>query len=450
MERKLFVLSIDAMVGEDVEQLWSRPNFSRLMARCARVKQTESVYPSITYPAHVSIMTGCRPGRHGVFTNGAFKTGGGGTDWHYHCGVIQTEDIFTAAKRAGCSTAAVYWPVTGCHPDIDYLIDEYFFPDPAEAIEEGFAKLGSNQDALQVVRENLDRFPTQYRNRTGDLCKAQTFDDFIIGCVCSMIRRLRPDVLLAHHCYLDSLRHRYGLFHPNIQEGLDITDQWLGEIMEAMEDAGTYEQTDFVILSDHGQMDYIRRVQINALLARGGFIDLSDTGEVKDWRAFAQTNGMSATIFLKDAGDQQLHQQVLSYLQTLCDSGAWGFSEVLSREQAKETYGTDGGFSFILETDGYSTFSNDCRGPAIVPTSMTDYRMRHATHGYRPEKGPQPVFLGRGPGFQPGAVVEKAHLIDIAPTLAGLLGARLPAAEGHCLDALLARPLPPRDPVNNL
>ena len=127
MKNKLFVLSIDALVREDIPYLETKPNFSRLMKDRAEVTHVTTVYPALTYPAHCSVITGCRPGKHGVIHNTPIKTYDDGMKHYYlYAKIIKAEDIFAAAKRAGCSTAAVYWPITGCDPNIDHIIDEYF------------------------------------------------------------------------------------------------------------------------------------------------------------------------------------------------------------------------------------------------------------------------------------------------------------------------------------
>lgn len=224
MQEKMIVLSMDAMVREDVAYLESRPHFARLMAGRAEVERVEGIYPSITYPAHVTIATGCFPGKHGVISNTAFKTVKDGIDhWHLYAERLRVEDLFRAARRAGRSTAAVYWPVTGLNAGIDDLIDEYFFPYYGETPEEAFAKLGAREAALEAVRENLCRFPYHFQKGL-PLTRENTFDDFVNGCACSLIRRRRPDLLMLHNCYLDSLRHRFGVFAPQIREGLDLMD----------------------------------------------------------------------------------------------------------------------------------------------------------------------------------------------------------------------------------
>lgn len=437
MKEKAFVLSMDAMVGEDLDYLREKPHFSRLFAGCAQVEQVRTIYPSITYPAHVSILTGCRPGKHGVFTNGVLKTTGGATQWHLDSSLVRVEDLFAAAKRSGCSTASVYWPVTGSNPNVDFLINEYFFPDPAEDVAAGFARQGADEATLEIIRENMHRYPTHYRNRVGKLQLKHTFDDFINGCTCSLIRHHQPDLLLAHNCFIDTLRHRHGVFNEAVRAGLDQVDLWLGELIQAMEDAGTLERTNVILLSDHGQMDFARRIKMNLILRQGGFVDVDETGAVQDWRAFSQSNGMSATVFLKDPDNQETYDRVYRYLCVLAAQGVWGFSRVYTRQEVLERYGMDGEFAFVVETDGYTAFGDGWTEPIVVPMDLTDYRRGQATHGYEPEMGPQPVFVAVGPAFRAGAQLPCARVIDEAPTIARILHADMPQAEGCVLEELL-------------
>ena len=67
--RHVIVISEDAMVYEDTETLKRLPNFGSIWDRAARVNRVRSIYPTITYPCHVSMMTGVYPDRHGVVNN---------------------------------------------------------------------------------------------------------------------------------------------------------------------------------------------------------------------------------------------------------------------------------------------------------------------------------------------------------------------------------------------
>lgn len=444
MKEKLFVLSMDAMVHEDIAYLMTKLNFSRLMAKCACVEKVRTVYPAITYPAHTSIITGCNPGKHGIYNNQSFTPYKEAPDAHYphwylYHKSVRVEDLFAAAKRAGCTTAAVYWPITGCNPNIDHIINEYFFPAPfveLETVEKAFTRMGADEVALQAVRENLHRLPHGPK-QSKELQLNQTYDDFIMGCTNSLIRSVQPDVLLVHNCWLDDLRHRNGVFNDRVTAGLDQTDLWLGEVIRTMEQAGVFENTNFVVLSDHGQMDFTRRINFNVLLARGGFLDVAPNGSVYDWQAFGQSNGMSVSVYLNDPNNKPLWQQVYDYLCKLAAEGTYGFNRVYTTREVREKYGQYGPFSFMVETDGSATFSEEFNEPLDSPVVINDYRLGNATHGYEPEKGPQPVFYGRGPAFREHVTLPTGRIIDVAPTLARILGQELPKAEGKCMQELL-------------
>ncbi len=435
MKQKLFILSMDAMVREDVAYMMQKPNFARIMAKRAEVDKVCTVYPSMTYPAHTAILTGCRPGKNGIYVNSKIKPFKDGyVHWPLESRNVRVENLFAAAKRAGLTTASVFWPITACDPNIDHVINEYFFYLPDEDIVETFRRQGSDEVALQAVRENLPRFRKSKRAKGCGPNLTNTLDDFIMGCTCWLLRNAKPDVLALHNCYIDSTRHYYGAFAPEVYKALDQMDIWLGEVLQAMEDAGGYEDVNFIILSDHGQMDFDRYTRLNVLLQRGDFIDIAPDGSVYDWRAFCK-GGMSAPVFLSDPNYEPLKQQVYKYLLELAKDPRWGIEQVFTVEETKEIYGTYGTFSFMVEGDGHTTFTDDWHGECSVPVEAIEgYR---AKHGYRPEKGPQPIFLASGPAFKPGAVVANAHVTDEAPTLAAVLGQTLPQADGRVLTELL-------------
>ena len=433
MKQKLFVLSMDAMVFEDLEYMAKKPNFQKLFSKCAQVEKVMSIFPAITYPCHTTLLTGCNPGKHGIYNNYAFKDYDDNIRrWYLYKKYVRVEDVFAAAKRAGCTTAAVYWPICGCNPNIDHIINEYFFYYPDEDFEEAFRRMGASDTALEVVRENIDVLQAR---RAGD--KSLSIDHFTMRCVCSMIRKAKPDVLFVHNCTPDTFRHRHGVFAEEIKVALDRTDAWLGDVIAAMEEAGVYEDTNFVLLSDHGQMDYTRRIRLNALLVEGGFIDVAPNGAVYDWQAFSQSNGMSATVYLRDPDNKAVYDKVYAYLQELVASGKYGLSRVYTTAEAKEKYGTYGPFSFIVATDGKTSISQEWNKETVEELGDSELCPVKGNHGHEPELGPQPIFVARGPAFKEGAVLKNARLIDVAPTLAAVFGQNMPEAEGRCLTELL-------------
>lgn len=435
MKQKLFVLSMDAMVHEDVEYMMTKPNFRRLFEKRAEVERVQSVFPAITYPCHTTMMTGCNPGKHGIYNNVPFKDyEDNKKHWYLDSKIIRVEDLFAAAKRAGCTTASVYWPICGNNPNIDHIINEYFFFYPGVHPEIVFPQMGADETAMQAIRENYHWLPSH-------VCpegkQKRGFDAFIMACTCSLIRNAKPDVLLVHNCAPDSARHVNGVFGKGVYDALDRTDAWLGDVIAAMEEAGTFEDTNFVLTSDHGQLDYTRRIRINVLLAQGGFLQVAPDKTVYDWQAYGQSNGMSTSIYLRDPGNKKLYDEVYAYLKGLVESGKYNFRNLYTTEEAKEKYGTYGPFSFMISTDGTASISEMWTEDAIEILGADEQKPVAATHGHEPDLGVHPIFLGRGPAFKEGAVLAHAQLRDIAPTLAAVLGQTMPEAEGRALTELL-------------
>lgn len=438
MKQKILVISFDAMVGEDIAYLREKPDsqFNRVMKDCASVERMRSIYPSITYPAHFSMASGCGPGTTGFYKNTYLPFDSQGrSGWILDSLEQPVEDFFAAAKRAGMTTASVYWPSMANNPHIDWLINECF-PGGDEDIREVFRRQGACEEALSAVEHAMPYFPYGYKGRKLPT-RDTTFDDFLIDCLCTLIRDRKPDFAVAHHCYIDTMRHRYGLFHEHVREAVDIADECLGKIVEALKDAGVYEETNLVIVSDHGQMNISRNIRVNLLLKRGGFLEVNEKQELADWQAYAQSCGGSAHVYLRDKEDKGLYDAVYDHLKSLAAEGVWGFREVLTEQETRSRYGLWGDFSFVLESDGYTSFAESLQEPLVGELDLTDYRLGRAMHGYAPEKGPQPIFCAKGPGFCAGASLKQGSILDIAPTLAALMGQSMPAAEGCVLTELL-------------
>lgn len=229
---------------------------------------------------------------------------------------------------------------------------------------------------------------------------------------------------------------KYGVFNEEVLHGLDLVDLWIGQLMRALEDSGHLHDTDVIIVSDHGQMDLSRVIKPNVFFADAGLIQVDENGNLRDWTAFCCSNAMSAMVYLKDPANVQDYAKTYAVLQKMAAEGIYGFTTVYTKDETK-AMGLDGDFSFVLETDGYTSFSTDWNRPAVRPFDRNDFRYGHATHGYLPEKGPQPTFMAVGPSFRENVWLDSAAMIDEAPTFAALLGVPLPAADGKILQELL-------------
>ena len=400
MRNKLIIVSFDAMIGDDLNTLSGYPVFGSMLENGALVKKVHSIYPSLTYPCHVAMATGCYPDKTGVYSNEKRLVGVKSIPWNFDHSIVGVNDIMDAAKQAGLSTASIGWPVSGNHKSVDYLLDEAWATGPdksAEAFRKAYLDMGT---PAALFDEVVAPFLWMRLKR-----EQPDSSYFLTRVSCEFIRRFRPDILMMHVGNPDHERHVHGVYSSKAKNSLIEAEKIMNALVIASKDAGVYEATNFVALSDHGQIDTVRTVFPNVLLEKNGFIRLNDDGTVRDWDAWCFPIGASAQIVLRDPADSALRERVWNLLDHAREEGVWGFSKVYTAEEAASEH-LAGDFSFVLETDGYSAFGINWTGPyaANTPASPNGVCLR-GSHGHHPDKGPSPIFLGCGPAFKKGAVL---------------------------------------------
>jgi len=111
---KAIVISIDGFAGfywdDPVVRL---PTLRRLAERGVVASRMETVYPSTTWPTHVSLMTGVSPARHGVVGNYILNRGSGqpedlsGDPVYDAPHLLRAPTVYDLAHAAGRRTAPV-------------------------------------------------------------------------------------------------------------------------------------------------------------------------------------------------------------------------------------------------------------------------------------------------------------------------------------------------------
>lgn len=423
-DKHLVVISVDALVFEDLEYAKTLPNFARIMKNGSMVERVRTIWPSVTHPVHASIITGQPSGVTTIINNTPFEPGNPSPVWFNMMHQMPCETIFHAAHRAGLTSAVCCWPVTeGGNDVVDYLVPELFGlgapgSDPMEVLKER----GVSESVMDIMAETFKVYEPTTRH--------PVYDELEIYSAANIIRKYKPNLMFCHPGYVDGERHRTGLFTDAVEESLRHTDKCLGMMLDALEDAGIADKTDFIVCSDHGQMNIVRSVCINVFLAEAGFIKTDENGDLISWDAMMHSSGMSGYVYLSRPDDEKLKGEVGDLLRKMVDDGIYGLDRVYTREEAKEKYGVDGDFSFVLSADNYTSLHDDWKRPIVRSFDPTDYRYGRATHGHSPEKGPQPTLLAMGPSIKPGVVIPEGHVLDHAATFAKILGIDFPQAQG--------------------
>lgn len=430
-KEKFVIISNDAMVYDDLEYLSHKFAFKRLMGQGSVVKTLRSIYPTVTYAVHTSMITGCYPDRTGVYNNENDELCVKSSDWNWFRPSNKCKTLLDAAKEKGLTTANVFWPVTGSDNSIDYNIAEYWTQTKEETIFDAFRRAGSSERVIDEIIRPCSHY------LIGKERRHPYADDFVFACGEAMIKKYKPDIIVMHPAGIDGLRHSTGVYSDRVNDMLDHTALWTQRIIEAVEEIGEAENTNFIITSDHGQIDVSRWAMPNVELRRRGFIRTDANDVITDYDAFIKGVGCCALVYLKDESDKKAYKAVYDSLKEMRDSGLYGFTEVFTREEIAAKEHLSGPFSFVLETDGYTSFGSEWTGSIIHQRDITDYRGGAASHGYLPDKGAQPTLIACGPSFKKGVTVDRRPIVDLAPTIAKAMGVDLADADGKPIDEIL-------------
>ena len=111
--KHVIVVSVDAMVFEDLEYARELPHFKKLLEGGSLIERVTTIYPSLTHPVHATLLTGAPAGVTGVIRNEILTPGKlKGLPWYNLLSDIKCDTILHAAKRAGLTTACCTWPLT--------------------------------------------------------------------------------------------------------------------------------------------------------------------------------------------------------------------------------------------------------------------------------------------------------------------------------------------------
>ena len=102
---------------------WSTPNLHQMVKEGAHAYGVNSVFPSITYPSHTTIVTGVQPAKHGIFYNAMFEPDSvlGKIYWRYD--QITAPTIWEVATKSGMTVASLMWPASAGVPNTFNLSD---------------------------------------------------------------------------------------------------------------------------------------------------------------------------------------------------------------------------------------------------------------------------------------------------------------------------------------
>jgi hypothetical protein len=161
-------------------------------------------------------------------------------------------------------------------------------------------------------------------------------------------------------------------------------------------------------------------------------------GKPENVKAYVKAVGGSAQVFLVDKS-KETYDAVYKLFTDAAKTGMYGFERCYTREEVAREEGLDGDFDFVLESDGYSAFGGGVPQTYFTSYDLSDYRMGRGTHGYLPDKGPQPCMIMLGPDFKKGVEIERRSTLDMAATVAHIFGWDMPDLDGKVIEEVLVK-----------
>ncbi len=427
----VMLISIDALKPEFVfegERFGlDLPNLRRLFLHggASARKGMKSVFPSFTYACHQSMITGTYPEKHGTFNNIVFDADGTHNGaWHW-CVSDSVQNLWQLASENGYVTASMAFP-TSVGAKGDFIAPEFWYDGTRldsrliDALARPQGLVAEMEAVIGQYPGGLDLTPDGDRRRFEG---AMWLLESKLAPACGG----RPFFLSMYFASYDETAHTHGVYSPQALDVLRTLDRYVGQ---AVERASAVSCGGLVtcVVSDHGTIDNTHNIRPNVIFRQYGLIDGSD-GKVSSWKAWSHRSGGTAEVRLFNPGDEAMRGKVEALLRALEKDSGSGIAKVLTGEQARaERHGFPLCDFAIIAKRGYE-IRDDFEGDYI-----TEKTTQRAQHGYDEEYPEMLAFYGIcGEGIARARDLGRVNLIDVAPTLAGIMGITMGDAQGKSL-----------------
>ncbi|ENN96930.1 MULTISPECIES: ectonucleotide pyrophosphatase/phosphodiesterase [Pseudoalteromonas] len=360
-EQTVVLISIDGMRWDYIEK-HGAPNLKAMAAKGVRAQKLMPVYPTKTFPNHISIITGLLPVNHGIVDNNfcdkarkndCYSMGKGMRDSTWVNGI----PLWNLAKMQGLKSATYFWPESDAR--FNGMTPDYYFH---------YSKYSEYQGRVDQIIQWLS------------LPKAQ-----------------RPRFVASYFSLVDSMGHEFGPDAPQTRDAVKQLDELMGQLQTRL--SKLEQEINLVIVSDHG-MAYVnpeQSIDVSTLPKNDNFI--------------VKNTGPRLLIYAKPAVTSE---QIATYKQRL-QQAANGRYTVLNDEQLAGYHynkGTRVG-DIVVQTNAPAVFTNEGKA------------MYLGTHGYAYTDDMAATLIAVGPAFKQGLSLEKVNNLDIYPVLAKVMGLKL-------------------------
>lgn len=385
------------------------------------VPRIRGVMPARTNPNHASLLTGAYPVAHGITGNVYWSRAlRAPIDKLDAAELLEVETLFTVVEQT--------------RPELVTF---------AALAKPKLARLFAGVPDRQRPPDTLWS-PSWAPEMARDTVTGYTRDADTMTAALRAMARDEPDLALINLADVDRTAHGHGVESRECAEAVAGADRAIGRLVEHLQGLGRWGRSVLIVTSDHGFQP--------AAMSAADAIDLA---------ARLEAEGVRGVRFAADGGVGHVYVEELP-----AGAAAIGRAGPLVERVAAVARQTPGVAEVLARLPGTAV--------ASVAAVHADWRVEHprlgelllvaapghqftngrggilpGNHG-RPEDAEVPLFVtGGSPAIAAAGADVRIALVDLAPTIAELLGVRLPrrvggdavpgADAGRRVDALLAR-----------
>lgn len=227
-ETTVFLFSMDGVAATylpDVEL----PFFSRTRTSGTYAKRLIPVFPSVTFPNHMTLATGCYPGKHGIVANHFIDKERGQFNYSDEPSWLECEPLWVTGEKNLVKTAVYQWPMS-YRPWMGY--------EPSYHLT-AFDKRKTDKEAFDQMLKWV-----------------------------SLPKAARPQLLMTYLAGADAEGHEHGPASKKVRSAMKKLDKLFDAFVKKLQKQSDFGPYVIMIVSDHGMSMVHEGLVVDTLFER--------------------------------------------------------------------------------------------------------------------------------------------------------------------------------------
>mgnify|MGYP000948787383 CR=1 FL=1 len=268
-EATVIVISMDGM-RHDISKISDLDAFERIATMGLKAEHLIPVYPSTTYPGHVSLATGVYPDQHGILHNSFYDSKEGYFNYPDQGDLIDVPPIWVLAEQAGIPAAVFFW--VGSETDWNDV--------GASFRKAPFDESVSEETKIKQITEWLD------------------LDD-----------KARPRLIMSYWDGIDIIAHQEGPTGPLIKKQILRQNHLLRELLNEIDKRDAWDYISLFVVSDHGMTEVSNYIMLGDLIKQSGIEITASSGPAVAHLFMDQKSKVAALSFFSKQANIQAYDK---------------------------------------------------------------------------------------------------------------------------------------------